>query len=46
MKDTVGLALLDLNTIQSFKHNPAQSMWSWRGNALFNPYMLNYAPKE
>jgi uncharacterized protein (DUF885 family) len=45
MKDTVGLAQLDLNTIQSFKHNPAIYV-ELAGNALFNPYMLNYAPKE
>ena len=45
MKDAVGLALLDLNTIQSFKHNPTIYV-ELVGNALFNPYMLNYAPKE
>ena len=45
MKDSVGLALLDLNTIQSFKHNPTVYV-ELAGNALFNPYMLNYAPKE
>lgn len=45
MKDAVGLALLDLNTIQSFRHNPTIYV-ELAGNALFNPYMLNYAPKE
>jgi uncharacterized protein (DUF885 family) len=45
MKDSLGLALLDLNTIQSFKHNPTIYV-ELAGNALFNPYMLNYAPKE
>ena len=45
MKDAVGLALLDLNTIQSFKHNPTVYV-ELAGNALFNPYMLNYAPKR
>ncbi len=45
MKDAVGLALLDLNTIQSFRHNPTVYV-ELAGNALFNPYMLNYAPKE
>lgn len=45
MKDAVGLALLELNTIQSFKHNPTIYV-ELAGNALFNPYMLNYAPKE
>ncbi len=45
MKDAVGLSLLDLNTIQSYKHNPTIYV-ELAGNALFNPYMLNYAPKE
>ncbi len=45
MKDAVGLSLLELNTIQSFKHNPTIYV-ELAGNALFNPYMLNYAPKE
>lgn len=45
MKDAVGLALLDLNTIQSFRHNPTVYV-ELAGNALFNPYMLNYAPVD
>ncbi len=45
MKDSLGLSLLDLNTIQSYKHNPTIYV-ELAGNALFNPYMLNYAPKE
>ena len=45
MKDALGLALLDLNTIQSFRHNPTIYV-ELAGNALFSPYMLNYAPKE
>ena len=45
MKDALGLALLELNTIQSYKHNPTIYV-ELAGNALFNPYMLNYAPKE
>jgi uncharacterized protein (DUF885 family) len=45
MKDSLGLSLLELNTIQSFKHNPTIYV-ELAGNALFNPYMLNYAPKE
>jgi uncharacterized protein (DUF885 family) len=45
MKDAVGLSLLDLNTIQSYKHNPTIYV-ELAGNALFTPYMLNYAPKE
>jgi len=45
LKDSLGLALLELNTIQSYKHNPTIYV-ELAGNALFNPYMLNYAPKE
>jgi uncharacterized protein (DUF885 family) len=45
MKDALGLSLLELNTIQSFKHNPTTYV-ELAGNALFSPYMLNYAPKE
>jgi len=40
-----GLCLLELNTIQSFKHNPTVYV-ELVGNALFTPYMLNYAPVE
>jgi len=45
MKDSLGLSLLELNTIQSYKHNPTIYV-ELAGNALFSPYMLNYAPKE
>jgi uncharacterized protein (DUF885 family) len=45
IKDNLGLALLDLNVIQSYKHNPTVYV-ELAGNALFNPYVLNYAPKE
>jgi uncharacterized protein (DUF885 family) len=45
MKDALGLSLLELNTIQSYKHNPTIYV-ELAGNALFSPYMLNYAPKE
>jgi uncharacterized protein (DUF885 family) len=41
----IGLCLLELNTIQSFKHNPTVYV-DLVGNALFTPYMLNYAPVE
>ena len=37
--------MLDLNTIQSFKHNPTIYV-ELAGNALFVPFMLEYAPKE
>ncbi len=45
VKNNLELALLDLNTIQSYKHNPTVYV-ELAGNALFNPYVLNYAPKE
>lgn len=45
MKNQLSLALLELNTIQSYKHNPTVYV-ELAGNAVFTPYMLNYAPKE
>jgi uncharacterized protein (DUF885 family) len=45
IKDTLALTLLELNTIQSYKHNPTVYV-ELAGNALFTPYVLNYAPKE
>src|ERR1700704_6957280 len=45
MKNQINLALLELKTIQSYKHNPTVYV-ELAGNALFTPYMLNYAPKE
>ncbi len=45
IKSNVGIALLELNTIQSYKHNPTVYV-ELVGNALFNPYVLNYAPIE
>ncbi len=45
IKNQLKLQLLDLNTIQSFKHNPTVYV-ELAGNALFNPFLLEYAPKE
>jgi len=45
IKSNSGLCLLELNTIQSFKHNPTVYV-ELVGTALFSPYMLNYAPVE
>ena len=45
IKNQLNLQLLDLNTIQTFKHNPTMYV-ELAGNALFVPYMLEYAPKE
>ena len=45
MKSNIDLALLELDTIQSYKHNPTVYV-ELAGNALYTPYMLNYAPIE
>jgi len=45
IKSNAGLCLLELNTIQNFKHNPTVYV-ELVGSALFPPYMLNYAPIE
>ena len=45
IKNYIDLALLDLDTIQSYKHNPTVYV-ELAGNALYTPYMLNYAPVE
>ncbi len=44
MMGQIGLALLELDTIQSFRHNPTVYV-ELIGNALFNPLSLEYAPK-
>ena len=45
IQNQVELALLDLNRIQSFRHNPTVYV-ELVGNALFNPFVLEYAPLE
>src|SRR5262249_37403725 len=45
IKNQLNLQLLDLNTIQSFKHNPTVYV-ELAGNALFTPFILEYAPKD
>jgi uncharacterized protein (DUF885 family) len=45
MKNNVDSALLELNTLQSYLHNPTMYV-ELAGNALYTPYMLNYAPAE
>ena len=45
MKSGIGMSLLELDTIQSYRHNPTVYV-ELAGNALFNPYVLNYAPIE
>jgi uncharacterized protein (DUF885 family) len=44
LKGSVELSLLELNSIQSYKHNPTVYV-ELAGNALFAPFKLNYAPK-
>jgi uncharacterized protein (DUF885 family) len=45
MKNNAESALLELDTLQSYKHNPTVYV-ELVGNALYTPYMLNYAPAE
>jgi uncharacterized protein (DUF885 family) len=45
IKNSLGLGLLELDTIQSYKHNPTVYV-ELIGNALYTPYVLNYAPVE
>ncbi|HXP85227.1 MAG TPA: DUF885 domain-containing protein [Bryobacteraceae bacterium] len=45
IKSNIGLSLLELDSIQSYKHNPTVYV-ELAGNALFAPYQLNYAPVE
>ncbi|HEY2382654.1 MAG TPA: DUF885 domain-containing protein [Terriglobia bacterium] len=45
MKNDLNLYLLDLTTIQSYKHNPTIYV-ELAGNALFEPSVLNYAPLD
>ena len=45
IKNNIELGLLELDTIQSYKHNPTVYV-ELAGNALYTPYMLNYAPPE
>jgi hypothetical protein len=45
VKNNLGLQALELNTIQSYKHNPTVYV-ELAGNALYSPLVLNYAPLE
>ncbi len=42
--DQIALALLDYDKIQSYRHNPTSYVEAL-GTALFNPLVLEYAPK-
>jgi len=43
--DQIALNLLEIDTIQNYKHNPTVYV-ELIGNALFSPYVLEYAPIE
>lgn len=45
LQNQTELALLDLREIQSYRHNPTVYV-ELLGNALFNPFVLEYAPLE
>src|SRR5437588_3418071 len=44
MSDQIAQNLLELDTIQNYRHNPTVYV-ELIGNALFNPLVLEYAPK-
>ncbi len=43
MRDAIGASRLDLDEIQSYRHNPTTYV-EILGNALYSPYLLHYAP--
>lgn len=43
LQDQTALALLEFNSIHTYLHNPAMYVETL-GNALFSPFVLNYAP--
>ena len=45
LEDQVSLALLEFDEIRNYMHNPATYVETL-GNALFTPYVLEYAPKS
>ncbi len=45
IRNNIGLTMLDFNEIQSYKHAP-QLYVELIGNALYTPYVLNYAAKD
>lgn len=44
VSDQISLGLLELDRIESYKHNPTVYV-ELIGNALFNPFVLEYAPQ-
>jgi uncharacterized protein (DUF885 family) len=45
IQDQIALALLDIDVIQTWRHNPTYYV-ELLGNALFSPYVLEYASKD
>jgi uncharacterized protein (DUF885 family) len=45
LRNTIGMSLLELDTIQSYRHNPTVYV-ELAGNALYTPFVLNYAPLD
>ena len=45
IRNNLGLALLEFDTIQAYRHNPTVYV-ELVGNALYTPYVLNYAPAD
>src|SRR5262252_7139653 len=45
LRNTIGGSLLELDTIQVFRHNPTTYV-ELVGNALYTPFVLNYAPVD
>ena len=45
MRNNIGLTFLEFDTIQNYRHNPTVYV-ELAGNALYTPYVLNYAPAE
>lgn len=45
LQDQISLALLELNTIQNYRHSPTLYV-ELIGNGLYAPYVLEYADKE
>ena len=45
IQNQIDLAILEFRRIQSFRHNPTMYV-ELIGNALYNPYVLEYAPLE
>jgi uncharacterized protein (DUF885 family) len=45
LRNNINLSLLELDTIQNFRHNPTVYV-ELVGNAIYTPYLLNYAAVE